>query len=227
MKEMTVKSFFGQYVSVGKQYVGLSIQQDDTGDYVVISFYNSKFERGKEVFRVNALPQGEKLNAVTLLKTPIFFASSDRIYVNDWQGTLHIFDMKGNKLSAVKYDYPEVMVTNDVKKEFENFFKTDFRFKDQYEGLKQMIEFPKSFPLILTYYVADEKIYVVTYKEKEGQKVCFILDKEGKLIKKSLLPIHDMSPIELYPYCINSGKLYELIDNSDTEEWELHITVIK
>jgi hypothetical protein len=35
------------------------------------------------------------------------------------------------------------------------------------------------------------------------------------------------NPRETYPMTINYGKLFQLYDNEDTEEWELHIHKIK
>jgi hypothetical protein len=29
--------------------------------------------------------------------------------------------------------------------------------------------------------------------------------------------------LQYYPYTIHNGSLYQLIENEDTEEWELHV----
>jgi len=75
--------------------------------------------------------------------------------------------------------------------------------------------------------INENKIYILTYKQKENQSEFYILNLKGKLIKKRFLPLIEKNALEMYPYKINEGKLYQLVDNEDKEEWELLITDIK
>jgi hypothetical protein len=88
--------------------------------------------------------------------------------------------------------------------------------------------FPDYFPPIRMFHVTDNKIYVMTYKEKDGKNEFIILDMEGKLLNRMFIPI---SPFEettvIIFYTIKNGKLYLLKDNEETEEWEVRIFEIK
>ena len=42
-----------------------------------------------------------------------------------------------------------------------------------------------------------------------------------------MVPLAEKDDRLWYPYVIKNGKLYQLIENSNKEEWELHVTEIK
>ena len=50
---------------------------------------------------------------------------------------------------------------------------------------------------------------------------------DGKFVEKVLVPLVEENIFEFYPYTIHDGKVFQLIDNFETEEWELHITRMK
>jgi len=84
------------------------------------------------------------------------------------------------------------------------------------------VKFPEYFPAIRNFTVA-EKLYVLTYKEDSENREMLVVDFNGKLIKKLMLPVAENDPFHLYPYTVKGEKLYQLVDNIDTEIWELHI----
>ena len=72
--------------------------------------------------------------------------------------------------------------------------------------------------------VTDGKVYVNGYLRRDGTTEFTLFDLKGKLLKdKIYLTLPEISARDLYPYTINGGKLYQVVDNDDTEVWELHI----
>jgi hypothetical protein len=72
-----------------------------------------------------------------------------------------------------------------------------------------------------------KKLYVMTWRRKNQQNEFFIFDENLKLIRKSFLPLAYRNAILPAPFAIRNNKLYQLVENEDTEEWELHISEIK
>ena len=89
--------------------------------------------------------------------------------------------------------------------------------------LKPII-FPGEFPAIRDYYVADGRIYVLTYKEEDGKSEWLIFDLAGKFLKRLFLPYQYMTPVDGYPTAVKNETLYQLIESEEGEEWALHIT---
>jgi len=88
------------------------------------------------------------------------------------------------------------------------------------------LRFPAYFPPIRNFFVADERIYVLTFKEIEGKSELLILDLKGRLLKRVLVPlvqIDSLGPAVMNRYTINNHKLYRLVRNKESQ-YELHIT---
>jgi hypothetical protein len=67
----------------------------------------------------------------------------------------------------------------------------------------------------------------LTYTKKDGKNEFLILNLKGKYLKKFYLPIKDMD-VQFYPtYTVRDSKFYQLVENQESEEWELHITEIR
>jgi hypothetical protein len=74
--------------------------------------------------------------------------------------------------------------------------------------------------------VTDGKIYVHTFIEKDGKTGFLIFDTKGKFLEKQFLNVYLKKMLEPYPFTIKNGKLYQLVENIDEEEWELFMTDI-
>lgn len=104
------------------------------------------------------------------------------------------------------------------------FWKTDNR--AEYDAFKERLHFPAAFPPIRNFHIRDNKIYVITYTEKNNRCKMLLFDLAGKLLKEVFVPLVDINMLVPYFYkfyTIHEDKLYILRDNQDTEEWELHI----
>ena len=82
-------------------------------------------------------------------------------------------------------------------------------------------------PPIKHFDVTDNKIYLFTHVIRKGKSQVLIFGLSGQLKKTLYL---DMPPINarlVFPLVsVANGKIYQLIENPDTEEIELHITPI-
>jgi hypothetical protein len=92
-------------------------------------------------------------------------------------------------------------------------------------SVKQNGKFPRYFP-IQSFQVDDGKIYVQTFKLVRGKSEFYIFDLGGNLLRKVMVPFRGSELLCAYPFTIAQGKIYQLIENDDTEEWELHINKI-
>ncbi|UCH96431.1 MAG: hypothetical protein JSV88_06160, partial [Candidatus Aminicenantes bacterium] len=78
------------------------------------------------------------------------------------------------------------------------------------------------FPAIRDLIVDNGHVYVITWRKKEQEHEFLIFDLEGKLEKKTWLPLQDYDDgVALFPYSLKNNYLYQLIDNEEEEVWEL------
>ena len=90
-----------------------------------------------------------------------------------------------------------------------------------------MAVFPQYYPAIVALFQRDDFIYVMTFRRRGDKFEFFIFDGNGNFLKNSFIPFMFQTAMNPYPFSIKDSRLYHLIENVDTEEWELHAVDIK
>jgi hypothetical protein len=223
LKTSSISLFFRP---LGKQFVGYGILQEDKITYMTINFFDGTLKKGNEIYRRKRfIQQSGDINPLAT-SGPLFYISDNKIFVDGEDGVILCFDNTGKKVLSIDPKIKKRKVTEEDVERYRNFFKNDSRIRDAYENLKHRIKFPDYFPPIQFYMVADKKIYIVTYQKEGENSECIVFDTQGKLLKKTMVPLFYATAIEPYPADIKNGKLYQLVENEDEEKWELHVTPI-
>jgi len=85
--------------------------------------------------------------------------------------------------------------------------------------------------LLHQYGVSDNKIYATTYLKKDGLTEMLVLDLEGRVLKRLRLPLPSIRPgrgvLRYDLFTVAQDKLYELLQNKGTGQWELQVTDLK
>jgi hypothetical protein len=58
--------------------------------------------------------------------------------------------------------------------------------------------------------------------QENGKKKKKVDAVEGKLLQKVFLPLKKIDALDYYPYTLDNGRVFQLIENQETENWELH-----
>jgi len=223
LKTSSISLFFRP---LGKQFVGYGFIQEDKTVYTTINFFDASLKKGNEIYRHKRfIQQSGDINPIAT-RNPLLYTSDNKIFVDGEDGVIRCFDNTGKKVLSIDPKIKKRKVTEEDEERYRNFYKNDPRFRDAYENLKQRIKFPDYFPPIQFYIVMDKKIYIFTYKKEGENNECIVFDTQGKLLKKTMVPLFYGTAIEPYPPDIKNGKLYQLIENVDEEEWELHVVPI-
>ncbi len=225
--------------ALGEQLVlGKGVLEDETKTfYLTVNVCRHDFSGLKEIYRMKHFFQdGKPSNAVYLGRgnrgrrmSPLFYTYGDRIFIEEDHGetgTIDIFNGDGKKLVSITHDYEKREFTNEHKKEAVDFFIRIRSGVYRYLNERKMIFYPDYFPVIRIFRVADDKVYVVPYKKKEGKSEMHIFSIDGKFMEKVLVDLVEENLFEFYPYTIGNGKIYQVIENPDTEAWELIVKQI-
>jgi hypothetical protein len=229
IKERRIEGSPGlRFQPLGNQFAGEGFTADKNITYNIRNIYDSNFQQGKELYRRTAFMQGAgDLNPFYMV-SPIMRVYQNKVFINDSEGLkIYVFDQKGDKINTITHKYDNLVITDESRKKMLNWYKTSLYFKQLYTFWKDRLKFPKYFPAIRWYHIMDNKAYVLTYKKEAEKSEFYIFDIKGKFLKKVMVPLAEKDDRLWYPYVIKNGKLYQLIEDSDEEEWELHVTVIK
>ena len=199
---------------MGEQFVGVGTKIEGKTRCWTINIYNSNLKKLKELFWYPVpFQDGRKVNPIEF-KVAEFCIYKDKIFVPDARdsGTIFVFNREGKQLYSIKPNYEKIKVTKKDIQRYKYYFGSG-HFKGFYERWQSLFEFSDYFPAMRFMNVSDDKIYILTYKKKEGKNEFLILDLEGKFLKRFYLPVKEMD-VQFYP----------LLENEETEQWELHIT---
>lgn len=211
----------------GDRFAGERMASENSTLYNVVGIYDSSLKKIAEVYKQEREVQvGGKGTKIFAHPMPYYISGDKLLVVTGPDFVIDVLDKTGKKQYAVTYDYKKIKVTAEDKKRVMNHLETDPETKPYLEMLKPII-FPGCFPAIRNYYVSGGKVYVLTYKEENGKSEWLVFDIKGKFLKRLFLPYKYMSPVDEYPAAVKNETLYQLIENEDAEEWELHITAIK
>ncbi len=246
LKEIKARSLANWGVMpLGEGFVGRSKAREGKVEYDTVVLYSPVLEKGKEIYRsrffYSEWKGGKKCNAVGV--TGIHFqAYGGKVFIRGGADfTIHVFDEGGNKRYSIDREYEKVRVTEADKKRYLDYFRLTLPWKRLYEErLKGEIYFPDFFPAIRSFFVVDEKVYVLTYKKRGGKAQFIVLNLKGELIEEIYLPfpvdddgfiysLHKSLRRRVFnpTFTIKGGTFYRLVENSESEEWELHIHKMK
>lgn len=226
-----IKSKFGRKIKpFEKQFVGSErYYGKDQTLLNIICIYDAEFKKSTEIYKTESYIQLRRRKGFLFFSKPFeYYPCEDKIFViAENIFLIDVFDRNGEKIFSIKSEYERSKVAETHKKDALDYFKTGYLSRDNYEWYKRNIRFPDYFPAIRSLNIANKKIYARTYKKVDGKTECFIFNTKGKLLRKVFLPIQEKDCWDSYPFTINNGKLYQLIENPETENYELHVTEIE
>lgn len=231
VKALKTTKQIGVFLPLKDQYAAMTFAVQDELLYATFNIYDSNFEKVKEFYRQKNFyqhRQGGKMNP--LLGMPFIYTDGDDLIIIQTylKGDMLVYNGKGEKIRTISYDYEPVKVTDENKKAILHFYQTDPRIRDNWPILKDRIEFPATFPEIEQIEIDLGKIYARTNRMKDDKNQFIIFDlKTGKYIKDVYLPFARKSVLEPYPFAIKDNKFYQMVENLDTEKWELLIFPIE
>ncbi|UCH97463.1 MAG: hypothetical protein JSV88_11590 [Candidatus Aminicenantes bacterium] len=227
LKEVQIVSG-NNFKSIGSHYVGYAVSREGKILFLTINLYDSTFNKIKEIFRKEYYVQpNKKFNLIKLgwggARRAIYTVYDEKIFVEGDENVIHVFNKEGNEEYVIKLDYDRLKVSEKHKKEIVEDLYSIYTGPTMQELIKEKGYFPEYFTARI-FKIADNKIFVPTYKKQNGKNEFIVLDLKGKVQKKIYLPFKDRQLLLSYPYSIKNSRLYQLFDNEETEEWELHIT---
>lgn len=210
---------------VGKHYLGMQRLYDKSDTrFRIFNLYDEKCQKLKEIYREKDGIQirREEFNPISWF--PISYRTyKDKIFIDSREKKIFVFDQDGKKLYDIVIDDELLPVTSDDKARYTRYYeKEDPYWRNYWPRLKSMLKWPSHFPLIMNYHVKDDKIFILTFKKKDDNAEFLIFDLKGKLLQKVFLPLKKIDVLDYYPYTIEDGRFFQLIENQDTENWELH-----
>lgn len=220
--EQKVGAFSDRFIPLGKGFAAQTLITEEGKRYWTLDIYDSNIKKVKEVFKIKHHFQGVGKGFKVLQESRLYAAYDDKLFVA-WEKAFNIrvFDSQGKKLYSINNMYKKLPVTEEDRGRIIEYFKTNPRLKELYKVIKP-IQFPGYYPALRKMQINDGKIYAITFEKSNAKTECLIFNLRGKLLKKIFLDLKSMDIFALYPFSINNGKIYQLVESED-ETWRIYI----
>jgi len=219
----------GNFVPVGKNFVGTSYPPSSPIDktvQVLYSLYNPGFKKIKDIYR-DKFPSpirhdGKKYHNLWYRDSSKALSYKDRVYIGATSQGFYfaVFDSEGNKLYEIKKNLPKRKVTAEEKKRILNRPKSNNQ-QMRYIESHTIYEFPEYYPAYEDFFIDSDKIYVFHNRQDDIHPIT-IMDLKGNILKEKKIPVIQIMGIRP----VFKGKIYNVLENEDTEEFEIHETDI-
>ena len=196
---------------------------------------NSKYEKIKTIYKVlsdsNFITPNDTGEEEFRLLYNIFeyIVYKDNIFTVDSKKGffIDVIDANGNPLYSIDIKVEPLKVTESQKKKMLDhlyaYYQDITRLKK-----KSAFTFYENFPAIRQVCIDSDKIYVTTYREKDGNNEMIVLDLKGNILKTLYLPIKATKEWKMLgeydTFTIHKDVLYELIESAETGDWVLYKT---
>lgn len=214
----------GLFRSLGKNFAAVARSQDKDGIYMGLTLYDENLEKVKEITKLKLADTSA--TKVDLLKAQQPFDTfEDRAYIATLKGfSILVLNDQGKELFKIEQkDYKQRKFTNDDETKIRKIIEKTS--PQQYAFLKDRMVWPDYYPAILVFNIdhGAKKLIVTGFKQENEKYECFIYSLDGKLEKRMLLPMALQDGMRPYPWAFRDGKLYQVIDNDEEEQWEVHV----
>lgn len=226
IKEMTMRPLCVFYIPVEKHFVGLRNFFEKGVIYYKFRLFAADQEQIKVVLSYkNHYQRNKTINPILDLDWPYFDTYAGKIFIENQalNSIVDVFDVNGDKLFSLGQGLEKVKVTAEDEKKYIEYYKTTPGFKSYYEEHKRFYRFPKYFPLIRSFRFDDNKVYAITYKKTDNYSQFFIYDMKGQRLGEKKVPLRYRDDLNYFPFIIKDGRLYQMVENRETDTWELHV----
>lgn len=211
----------------GEGYIGYAMEPSERLINISVNLYNSNGKKLKSVLkRTHFFQLNRPMDLIRLAsgrpQRAHYQVYGNRLFIEGEQDTIHVFDVKGRLEFIIKLKYPRMLVGTSHRREILDILHRRFKSDRVRQLIKNNGFFPEYFP-VRRFVIDEERIYIPTFRRQQDQTQLIILNLKGKIIKKKFLPFSDLNLLVPYTYTIYQGKLYQFVENEESEHLEIHI----
>jgi hypothetical protein len=196
--------------------------------YLHLNRYNRKLVKEKTLHQVpfwirdrntRSIDFFERANGslqVQVYQSRIYIAQSLRKLIK-----IDVLDSEGKKIRSISHESEKIPVTEKFIAAVHRHFK--LKFKRGLEANIKRTKFGNYFPAIRQFRVTNEKIFILTYRREAQRNEVVVMDLQGKILTRKMIPLKEKNPEHLYPFTIWENRIYQLSENIEDESWELDI----
>ncbi len=211
------------YQPIGDNWVGTGIAMKEGKMHYTFNIFDGQMKKTKELARKFYMDIGAR-NLPLPQEPPIILVYKDKFFMPGPAAkglNLQARNWEGKVLNSITYETKPIKLTEQFKKDNMAFMKKVVP-EAQFAFIKQMTKFKEHFPTYMTFIPREDKLYVMTYENKDGKYKLLIFSQKGKLLKQTMVPFDMIDGVRPAPFDVKDNTFYQLVENIDDETFELH-----
>ncbi len=232
ISEHKVGGRLGRFMPLGKGYIKMTIERDGDTRVIAANLIDADFKKTSRLFSTLWPAQsGKKRNPVIMSQmTTLFdkYTCGKGVALPDEKGNFHIFNTEGKKILNFTPPYTRIKPDKAFQNSLDKFFSEDPRYKRPYTQDKNrgLIELPSRLPEYRDYRIDENNVYVISNFRKDGKYEMLVYSLNGKMLKKTFIPLAEKDLLNVFPFDIRDGKLFQVVTDDDEEECKLVVNKI-
>lgn len=217
ISEKKTKAWSTRFDMADEQFLGMdSIEENQIG-YYTVNLLNGDLGNKKELYRYKKILQvSGSINP--LAPDPYFGFIEKKILISTEDDRILLFNIKGVKVGDIKLNLERQPIPSEFKKSYLDSYKKNPRKRMFYQMIKDRIAMPEYFPGIKFIRVGGNRIYIITFQQKEKKSLCLVLKSNGKELKRTWIPLPPVDSFS-HPFTFYKGTYYHLRDDMASEKW--------
>ncbi len=224
IKEKKLNVMYTDMRKLDNKFVVAKVVRKPDDNYLEYFFANQDFKQNKSIYthkwnnHIDGTRELFDNSFFGVFKKKIFFVGDKKIFKID------IIDINGNLVKTIEQKTESIAFKTKNRAQF---YKEWEKQKIDLEFQKKIVRFPKSFPKIFDIKFSNNKVYVLTYKMKNGKRECYVYNSNLNFINHIFIPLKSDTIISWPIFSIEDDHIYQLLDNEEDETWDLYITKLK
>ncbi len=230
LKSMKIRAFGAgfYFMPFTNGFLGFQMARQGKTIFLTLNRYDMELQKGKELLRHFFWIRNRNIRNINFFEransSMQYRVYNNLIYVILSSATdfkIEVLDGTGKLIRTISHAREPLKIPATFANRVHRYFRT--KFKRGTEHNIKHTKFGKTYPAIRQLRIADNKIYVLTYKRRAGLNELLVLDLAGRLIKTVMIPVVERNPEHLFPFFIDKGRFYQLVENEESEIWELRV----
>ena len=216
----------GKAFPAGNNYVSFGTVREGDDKFRTVNLLNSDLKLAIELHRHLRIRRKGGVNPIRDYMD--FETLEDKIYIADSRGdfAIDVFDSSGEKQYTIDKEMEKIRISNEFKTtHIEQLTSRPGGNGQEWRAAVDQwgVEYDRYFPDMREFRVAEDKIYVQTYRAEKGKTEFLVIDLNGESTSSVFLPLYEEgSLVDKHVYTFYGGNYHYLKYNDKKEIWELH-----
>jgi hypothetical protein len=220
LRQQKINGWVFRLFPIKNGFISLGSDVTKEAAFSVIRTYNRELKPAKTILKNRLASSLTGNDKYRVMKPQSTIASTDDGFLlgNTENGfRIEQYTADGKKTGEINKDYKKIPISDEFKKNHSLTMKRRMN-RGPYAGRNLKFIYPDHFPPFEDIRWNDDKIYVIQFSPQVEKSNILILDNKGKTIKTVVVP----KAISRATFSISNGIYYYIVENEESETWELH-----